>query len=300
MKGCIFLERVAIPELQLSKWSIHGSQDRSKQTHKTIRTALESYDWPDGMTYDFRLQGSYSNHTNIYGDSDVDVILKFNQTVYYDPSALSVKDQINLKKQFSPITYDWDDFRHEAFAALENRFAGFVAQGNKSIKIKSDSSRLAADVVVCTEHRKYTSLDSYVEGITFWTLQNSHQIINYPEQHHDNGAAKNSRTGDLYKRTVRMFKNTRNYLEDANKIGQDLAPSYFLECLLYNAPDSAFQRGFQNTYRSIVNWMNRTDISDVVCQNEQLPLFGQSREQWSRENAENLAKQLMALWTDWP
>ena len=298
IKGYMLLERVAIPESQLSKWSNHGSQVGSKQTHETIREALASHAWPTGMTRDFFLQGSYRNDTNIRGDSDVDVILKF-RTVYYDPSALSAKDQANLAKQFLPPKYDWKDFRRETFVALNNKFGGLVAQGNKSIKLKSDSPRLAADVVVCTEHRKYTSLDSFVEGITFWTLQDNRQIINYPKQHHDNGSEKNLRTKNLYKRTVRMFKNARNYLEDANIIGQDLAPSYFLECLLYNAPDSAFQHGFQDTYLSIAKWMNHDNISKVYCQNRQLPLFGSSREQWSHQDAKKLAKQLMALWTDW-
>ena len=246
------------------------------------------------MTYDFQLQGSYSNDTNIRGDSDVDVILKFN-LVYYDASKLSAKDQAYLKTRFVPPTYNWDNFRKEAFAALEDEFGGLVAQGNKSIKIKPDPPRLAADVVVCTEHRKYTSLNSFVEGVAFRTLQDNRQIVNYPKQHHDNGAKKNSNTEGRYKRTVRMFKNARNYLEGENTIGHSLAPSYFLECLLYNAPDNAFQHGFQDTYLTIVDWMNSADISKAVCQNEQQYLFGPSSEQWSGEDAVNIAEQFMAL-----
>ena len=75
---------VAIPESQLSRWSNHGSQTGSKQTHETIRRALESYPWPEGKTHEFFLQGSYSNSTNIRGDSDVDVVLKLNNTFYHD------------------------------------------------------------------------------------------------------------------------------------------------------------------------------------------------------------------------
>ena len=298
MKKCLILERVAIPESQLSRWSNHGSQVGSKQTHETIRTALESHAWPDGVTYDFFLQGSYSNDTNIRGDSDVDVILKLNQTFLYDASALSAEDQADFNR-FPPATYKWDDFRREAFTTLESKFGGFVVQGNKSIKIKPNPPRLAADVVVCIEHRKYTSPDSFVEGVAFWALQDRHLIINYPKQHRDNGAKKNSSTGGRYKRTVRMFKNARNYLEDANLIGRDLAPSYFLECLLYNAPDDAFQYAFQYTYASIVDWMSYADISEAVCQNEQEYLFGPSSEQWSREDAGKLAEQFAALWTGW-
>lgn len=298
MRKFLLLDKVTIPESTLRQWSHHGSQVESKRTHETIRKALESYTWPDGMTRDFQLQGSYKNDTNIRGDSDVDVILKFNQAFYYDASALYEKEQAYLK-QMPPAKYSWDEFRYEAFKALKNKFYGFVAQGNKSIKIKSDSHRLAADVVVCIGYRKYTSLDSFVEGVAFLASQDKHRIVNYPKQHYDNGAKKNSKTGDRYKRTVRMFKNARNHLEDADMIRHDLAPSYFLECLLYNAPNDAFQHGFQDTYTYIVDWMNRNDISKAVCQNEQQYLFGSSSEQWSYKDAKNLAKQFMALWTDW-
>ena len=292
------LERMAIPKSKLSQWSNHGTQVGSKRTHRAIRKALESHAWPDGMTYDFRLQGSYSNDTNIRGDSDVDVILKFNHAFWYNADALSAEDQAILNR-LPPAAYSWADFRREAFKALENKFGGLVAQGNKSIKIKPNPPRLAADVVVCINYCKYASLDSFVEGVAFQTLHDEHRIINYPKQHHDNGAKKNSNTGGLYKRTVRMFKNARNYLEDTNIISHDLAPSYFLECLLYNAPDDAFQHSFQDTYISIVDWMNRADISEAVCQNEQQYLFGPSSEQWSHEGAENLAKQFAALWAGW-
>ena len=79
--------------------------------------------------------------------------------------------------------------------------------------------------------------------------------MNYPKEHSRNGSAKSAQTWDRYKRTVRMFKNARNYLESSGKISADLAPSYFIECLLYNAPDLGFQHSFQNTYAAIVKWV---------------------------------------------
>lgn len=82
-------------------------------------------------------------------------------------------------------------------------------------------------------------------------------------------------------------------------IGQGLAPSYFVECLLYNAPDSAFQTSFQGTYRSVVNWMVQTDLKELVCQNGRQYLFGPSPEQWSVADADSFARHLVALWNDW-
>ena len=56
---------MAIPESQLSRWSDHGAQESSKRTHEAIRRVLNAHSWPHGMTYDFYLQGSYRNDTNI-------------------------------------------------------------------------------------------------------------------------------------------------------------------------------------------------------------------------------------------
>ena len=71
-----------IPESQLSRWSNHGAQDAAKRTHEQVRRVLDAYHWPAGVKYDFYLQGSYQNDTNISGDSDVDVVLELKSTLY--------------------------------------------------------------------------------------------------------------------------------------------------------------------------------------------------------------------------
>lgn len=290
---------MTIPEPYLNQWSDHGPQTSSKRTHEAIRAALESYSWPEHVKYDFFLQGSYSNDTNIQGDSDVDVILKLNHYFHYDWSMLDSHDQTELAKTFQPATYQWDDSRRDALDALDSKFHASIEQGNKSIKLKADPPRLAADVVVCIEYRKYTSLNLFVEGIVFYALQDKRWIINYPQEHHKNGAAKNSRTMNRYKPAVRMLKNARNHLVDAKVIHRSLAPSYFMECLIYNAPDDVFKKDLQDTYWCIVDWMVHGNISESVCQNEQQYLFGPSAEQWSLKDADTLSNHLATLWDDW-
>ncbi len=291
---------MAIPESQLSRWSDHGAQDTAKRTHEAIKRVLDAHRWPQGMTYDFYLQGSYRNDTNIRGDSDVDVVLEMTSAFNHDTSSLSQFEQQALASSFQPATYDWNDFRREVLKALEGGFGkDIVAQGNKSIKLKADPPRLAADVVVCMGYRRYHTSYSYAEGITFYALHDKRWVVNYPKEHYKNGAAKSSRTGDRFKRTVRMFKNARNHLESTGRISADLAPSYFVECLIYNAPDSAFQYSFQETYRSIVNWMVESALDRLVCQNGEQWLFGPSPEQWSVEDAKAFANELVSLWNNW-
>lgn len=289
-----------IPESQLSTWSHHGAQDSSKRTHEAIRSVLNAHAWPHGMTYNFYLQGSYRNDTNIRGDSDVDVVLELTSSLKLDTDLLSPFDQNVLLESFHPATHQWNDFRREALKALEAGFGKeIVTQGNKSIKLKKDPPRLAADIVVCLEHRRYTNLNAYVEGMTFWALHDKRWIINYPKEHYNNGAAKSRATWDRYKRTVRMFKNARNHLESIGWISSNLAPSYFVECLIYNAPDGAFQAGHQNTYCAVVNWIVQNPLDELVCQNCQQWLFGPSPEQWSVTDARTLANNLVTMWNNW-
>ena len=291
---------MTIPESQLSGWSEHGSQDASKRTHETIRRMLNTYRWPSGMTYDFYLQGSYRNDTNIRGDSDVDVVLESTSTFNYDASSLPQYDQNRLSASIQPATYSWNDFRRETLKALESGVGqDSVSQGNKSIKLKADPPRLAADVVVCVAHRRYTSYNSYIEGITFQALCDKRWIVNYPKDHYKNGATKSSRTWDRYKRTVRMFKNARNHLNSIGRMRPGLAPSYFVECLLYNAPDSAFQPDFQDTYCSVVNWMKQANLEGLACQNGRHHLFGPSPGQWSVADANVFASHLVDMWNNW-
>jgi hypothetical protein len=76
-----------IPESQLGTWSHQGSVTQSKDTYTTIKRALEAPEVPyAGRSFESFLQGSYGNDTNVYADSDVDIVMKLNSTFYKDLS----------------------------------------------------------------------------------------------------------------------------------------------------------------------------------------------------------------------
>lgn len=152
---------------------------------------------------------------------------------------------------------------------------------------------------MCIDHRDYINSDFCAGGMTFYALRDKRWIVNYPKDHSQNGAAKSQRTGDRYKRTVRMFKNARNHLETHRGMSSQLAPSYFVECLLYNAPDAAFQYRFQDTYCAIVNWVLNAELDRLLCQNECQYLFVSLPEEWSATDARAFANHLMNLWNAW-
>jgi hypothetical protein len=53
-----------IPESQLKAWSNQGATDGSVKTYASIKAALDTYEWPEGMCPEIYLQGSYPNTTN--------------------------------------------------------------------------------------------------------------------------------------------------------------------------------------------------------------------------------------------
>ncbi len=90
--------------------------------------------------------------------------------------------------------------------ALKNKFNSDIKEGNKSIKINSNSYRVKADVVVAYQYRNYKLVNScdknrYIEGIKFIS-SNQKEIVNYPKQHIQNGIKKNKNTNFEYKKIM--------------------------------------------------------------------------------------------------
>lgn len=81
---------MAIPESQLDTWSHQGSITQSCATYATVKRSNEASDtkYAD-KSYEVFLQGSYGNDTNIYAESDVDVVIRLDSVYYYDTSALT-------------------------------------------------------------------------------------------------------------------------------------------------------------------------------------------------------------------
>lgn len=303
---------MGIPESQLETWSHQGAIASAKATHESIRNALSANTSPiRDEDYEVYLQGSYKNDTNIRGDSDVDIVVQLNSTFQHDLSALSEYERTLFEQSYSGATYSWENFRSAVLKALRVYYGtSAISEGNKSINVTRGSGRLSADVVVCIRYRKYQSFRSiydqrYIEGMAFYALRENRWINNFPKIHYDNGVNKNGQytTNGWYKPTVRVFKNARTYLVSNAIVGETLAPSYFLECLLYNVRNEYFGSNYQDTFlnvlKSLVNSFINGHHGSFTCQNEQLALFGPTPEQWLTNNAIELLKSMMDLWENW-
>jgi hypothetical protein len=297
---------MAIPETQLDTWSNPGSQTQSKDTYATIKGALEASEAPySGQSCTSFLQGSYGNDTNVYADSDVDVVMKVGSIYYYDLSRLSAAEQASFNSAFGSATYSFQEFRRDVIAQLKKKFAPNVdTSGKKAVLVKANGNRRDADVAVCANFRRYYKFvsaanESYAEGICFFTPDGT-RVENFPKQHSANCTTKHQGTNQWFKPTVRIFKNMRNRMIQDKIIKDGLAPSYYLEGMLYNVPDDKFGKSYSDTVSNCINWLWTATRNDLVCANGMFFLLRDgSQVMWSPANFEEFLKATVKLWNEW-
>jgi hypothetical protein len=141
--------------------------------------------------------------------------------------------------------------------------------------------------------------ENYTDGICFYAPDGS-LIINYPKQHLENCTAKHQGTRSWFKPTVRICKNMRNRMIDRGMIEEGLAPSYYLEGMLYNVPSEKFGRSFDSTVVECINWLLKTDRTKLVCANEQYYLLRDgSPMTWTERNYAKFLSAACELWRNW-
>jgi hypothetical protein len=296
---------MAIPESQLDIWSKQGSVTQSKSTYATIKNALKAAGTPYAdQSFECFLQGSYGNDTNVYAESDVDIVMKIDSIFYHDISRLPQAEQAAYGGSHSDASYALSDFKRDVTNALRMRFGVDVQSGGKAIWIKPSGGRRNADVLVAADFRRYYEFTSvtnqrYAEGICFF-LADGTQVENFPKQHSRNCTAKHQATNHWFKPTVRIFKNMRNRMIEDGLIEDGLAPSYFLEGLLYNVPHEKFGNAYENTFVECFNWAFNADVSKLVCANGLHWLVRDgSRTSWPPVNYSEFLDAARQLWNQW-
>ncbi|MGE3991148.1 nucleotidyltransferase domain-containing protein [Pseudorhodoplanes sp.] len=290
-----------ISEDQLQRWSKPGPTAQFTATYDTLKTVLNDPLSPYYLK-DFAifLQGSYKNDTNVYGDSDVDVVVRLDSIFFTDLDYLSPDEKARYQAQRSPGTYTLAEFRRSVVEWLTKKYGSDVKPGKKAIFIKGNGNRRDADVLVCAKLKRYYTFPAIgnprvAEGICFF-LPDGTRVDNYPELHSDNCTTKHQNTRSWFKHTVRIFKNLRNTMIEKLIIADGLAPSYFIEGMLYNVPEPKFGGTEQQNFRDVLVWLLQADRTKFLCANEQFYLLGNSQVTWP---AENCAKFLVAAEKYW-
>jgi hypothetical protein len=106
-------------------------------------------------------------------------------------------------------------------------------------------------------------------------------------------AQKDLWTSGKYRKVVRVAKNARNALvaDDEATIKPGTAPSYFLESLLWNVPESCYRGDLKDAYRQAIGWLQEhpARLAGMNFPNGMGGLFGDTPDtSWSRPGARHI------------
>lgn len=229
-------------ESTLESWTRPASdteEQRMDNTIRMIKSAIDSSKGLEDLTIEVFVQGSYANNTNVRTSSDVDVCVMLKSTFFTEyPDGKNRKDY-----GFVEGTISFDEYKKRVKEAIEAKFGkAAVSEGNKSLKIRSNSYHVNADVVVAFMLKDYRIINSfdpnrYTEGTRFLSLQGE-KVTNYPKKHISNGKNKNIQTNHNYKYLTRIFKRIRNAMVKDGIANGDKISSFLVECLIWNVPNN--------------------------------------------------------------
>tara|TARA_R100001143_G_C3361001_1_gene135705 strand:- start:10980 stop:11846 length:867 start_codon:yes stop_codon:yes gene_type:complete len=288
---------MAISNQQFETWANQGAVASSKATGDSIKRVVSSYDkFPVGVTYDVYLQGSYKNNTNIYSESDVDVVVELTSTFYNN---LSQEQQafLGLRSAY----YGFIEFKNDVIRCLSEYYGKQdINPDNKVVKLAPNSGRRPADILICCTYREYYRVESnaYHDGVYFRTSRTHQNCYSFPKKHYENTVGKNQDCNGNFKSMVRIFKNVNRTLVNRGDIIAKTAPSYFIECLLGNISYNQFQGIYSEMFMNILEYLADNNWDEFKCLNGLRSMWGEGSENWTEEKARRYLVKTVDLWDE--
>lgn len=156
----------------------------------------------------------------------------------------------------------------------------------------------------CATFRRYRTDSNgsdaqYDEGICFFKTDGT-KIVNFPKQHSANCTVKHQSSSGRFKPTVRIFKNMRNRMVEDGVMEEGVAPSYFIEGILWNVPVDRFVAGSQDTVVAAYNWIINADRTKLACANDLYWLVrDNSNVCWPSANFDAYMAAFKKFWEAW-
>jgi len=292
---------VNLSEETFATWAKGPGQTEADQCDNAVRAVRKAIDGDgDLAALDISVfpQGSFLARTNVPGDSDVDVCIRYNSSFFEEYPAGKTRDDFGNVRGTLPFA----DFKAMVERALMDRFGQQdVRRGNKAFSVHANSYRIDADVVPTFELRRYTGrmnpdgTHHYLSGVAFLT-DSSQRIENWPNQNYENGVKKNQECNRRYKRVVRIVKRLCYRMQNENiAVAKDIG-SFLIECLVWNCPNRCFEylTYTKNVYESL-GYVYANTITDDQCSewgevNELKYLF-RSGQPWTRTQSHDFLRE---------
>jgi len=181
--------------------------------HTSVRGLLGDSD------YATILQGSYKNDTALWDMNDVDILAVSRNLV-------STHFTGNVSSNGVPWSAIFNQIEQKLQA--DPRYQGKWIRGDKCIRLNTG---IKIDIVPAVRIG-----DAEADPVAIYSFRSVGERKNWPRGHYEGGAIKSGRTNGAFKQTVRLFKRWARCWFSNRKV----APSYYLECLIYGQPDAAF------------------------------------------------------------
>ena len=288
-------------EDRLRSWTGPSSdteQEKQARTERMVREAINAHHAFQGYQMAVYVKGSYPNNTNVRVESDVDIAVQCSDAFYWEEATPGLYTRgPSYAGIWTPAA-----LRSEVTKALRATFPDQVdTNGRVAIKVNSSTARVDADIVPCFDYRYYKAPGSYWEGAKIFRKDNS-AILNYPQQHLENGRRKNERTNHNFKKAVRILKRTANVMATSG-VHREVA-SCLVESLVYNCPDSSFMAStWIDRIRSVIAqvWQyTQEDLEPASASRwrevSECKYLFDSSQSWNRKDARDFALQAWIYW----
>ena len=286
-------------ESTFTSWAKSPSQteqDRCDNAERAIRNAIRASKELSPRDIRVFTQGSYRNRVNVRRDSDVDIGVCCYDVFLPDYPEGTTHETFGNRDG----DYSYSTFKNEVEAALVSHFGrASVTRSNKAFDIKENTYRVEADVAPFLEHRRYSKNGQYLSGVELCPDNGQpSKVINWPQQHYDNGVSKNKATRQRYKALVRIIKSLRNEMDDAGIAVAKPIPGFLVECLVWNVPNDDFgHTTYKADIKAALAALFNNTMTDDKCSEwgevSELKYLFRGPQPWTRQQAHDF---LSAAW----
>ena len=285
--SCCSLRRrtLAIPEAQLDTWANSPPSQQFTDTYATIKNVLElqGRSLPArARTSTSSCRGHIATATNVYGDSDVDIVVCQTSSFLYSLDRLGPAEQDRLLRGIPRQrgnTCCRQRSRSDVTAWLQKQYPGALdTSRKKAMFLKGNgSSRRDADILVCSEYHDYYNFPDGASEGGFYPRREVLHDRGRPDRRTtrsstSNGARTRTKTPNgNFKATVRIYKNMRKRLIDDRLLADGVAPSYYIEGMLYNVDDDVFTGTYQSMVLGSYRWVRAADRLQALVRQRHAP-----------------------------
>jgi len=247
------------------------------------------------------IHGSYANATNIFFPSNLEVCVELKLPKY--EYSLTGDYYVNHELDYGPR-----EFRQDLFDAINEQ----VESPDASCKLnkqcivvpKHKTLMHVAEITPCVEFVLTDDNGGEQKGILVHDAKIEKDIPTFPILHQKHGQTKDVRCEGNFKKFVRMFKTIKAIAGRENKNDEYLGRpvrGYFIECLIYNVPDSLFHGvDLHDGFLKIMNYLAHIDIKTFQCQNHVWDLIGSAGEFWNEKDANAFVTAMKIFYREFP